>query len=143
MEKTTQISATPNEGYEFVNWTEEGIVISTTPEFTFEVTKDTHLIANFQKKTFSIQIGLLGSGDASGAGSYQYGDEVTLIATPDVNYKFTGWFLREELISSEEVFTFIIDKDYNLTAKFEEIFYNVTLEAVPIEGGTVTGGGVI
>jgi hypothetical protein len=143
MSKMAEINATPNTGWEFVNWTEEGNVISTEPQFTYEVNKDTHLVANFQKKSFLVTIGLSGSGSVSGDGSYLFGDEVTVTANPEVNNKFVGWFIGEELISEDETFTFIVDDNTNLTAKFEEIFYNLTLEANPQEGGVVTGGGLI
>lgn len=143
MEKITEVSATPNTGWEFVNWTENGNVVSTTPQFTFEVTKDVHLVANFQKKTFIIEIGLSGNGSVSGGGSYLYGDEATLVATPDKHFKFVGWFIGEDLLSDSETFTFTVEDNMNVTAKFEEIFYNVTLEANPVEGGTVSGGGLV
>lgn len=143
MEKMTEVSATPNKGWEFLNWTENGDVVSTEPQFTFEVTKDVHLVANFQKKTFIIEIGLSGSGSISGDGSYLYGDEATLVATPEENFKFVGWFLGEDLLSDDETFTFNVEDNMSITAKFEEIFYNVTLEAKPSEGGEVSGGGLI
>ena len=42
--------ATANEGYEFVNWTEGENVVSTEATYTFTVTKNVTLIANFQEK---------------------------------------------------------------------------------------------
>lgn len=142
MNKMAEINATPNTGWEFVNWTENGNVISTEPQFTYEVNNDTELVANFQKKTFLVTIGLLGSGSVSGDGSYLFGDEVTVTATPDTHNKFVGWFIGEDLISESEIFTFTIEDNMNLTAKFEEITYVLTLVANPIEGGTVEGGGI-
>ena len=141
MGKIAQINATPNTGWEFVNWTEGDIVVSIEPQFEYEVTKDTTLTANFQKKTFLVTIGLSGSGSVSGDGSYLFGDEVTVVATPDEHNKFVGWFIGEDLISEDEIFTFIIEDNMNLTAKFEEITYVLTLVANPEEGGTVEGGG--
>ena len=141
MAKIANINATPNTGWEFVNWTEGGNVVSTDAEFSFEVTKDTHLVANFQKKTFLVTIGLSGSGSVSGDGSYLFGDEVTLIATPDEHNKFVGWFIGEDLISDDEEFTFTIEDNMDIIAKFEEIMYVLTLEAKPEEGGVVEGAG--
>ena len=141
MAKIANINATPNTGWEFVNWTEEGNVVSTDAEFSFEVTKDTHLVANFQKKTFLVTIGLSGSGNVSGDGSYLFGDEVTLIATPDEHNKFVGWFIGEDLISDDKEFTFTIEDNMNIIAVFEEIMYVLTLEAKPEEGGVVEGAG--
>ena len=48
------VTATSNEGYEFVNWTNvEGNVVSSSSEYTFTVTADITLTANFQEKTES------------------------------------------------------------------------------------------
>lgn len=143
MAKSTLIAATPNTGWEFKNWTENGVVISTESEFMLEVSKDTHLIANFQKKTYLVEVLAEGSGTVSGDGSYLYGSEVKLTATPSENFKFIGWFNGEELVSESKDYLFTISDNVNLTAKFEEIFFNVTLEAKPIEGGSVSGGGLI
>lgn len=141
MTKIAEISATPNNGWEFINWTENGEVISTESQFNYEVTKDTNLVANFQKKTFGVGITLSGSGTVSGDGSYQFGDNVTVTATPDEHNRFIGWFIGDDLISNDIEFTFVIENDVNLTAKFEEIMYTLTLVSNPEEGGVVNGSG--
>ena len=41
------VTATANEGYEFVNWTENDEEVSTEAEYTFEVLADRNLVANF------------------------------------------------------------------------------------------------
>ena len=41
------VTATANEGYSFVNWTENGTVVSTDASYTFTVTRDRELVANF------------------------------------------------------------------------------------------------
>ena len=43
------LTATANEGYEFVNWTENEEEVSTNAEYTFEVLADRALVANFKK----------------------------------------------------------------------------------------------
>ncbi|WP_461812197.1 InlB B-repeat-containing protein, partial [Faecalimonas sp.] len=43
------VTATAKEGYKFVNWTVEGVEVSTEATYTFEVTKNVSLIANFEK----------------------------------------------------------------------------------------------
>ena len=43
------LTATPNEGYTFVNWTENGNQVSDTPIYSFTVTGDRTLIANFSE----------------------------------------------------------------------------------------------
>ena len=42
------LTATPNAGYKFTNWTEGGSVVSTSATYTFTITGDRNLRANFQ-----------------------------------------------------------------------------------------------
>ena len=50
-EETDEITvkAVANEGYEFVNWTENEVEVSTDAEYTFEVLTDRALVANFKE----------------------------------------------------------------------------------------------
>ncbi|MGZ4965054.1 MAG: TIGR02597 family protein, partial [Limisphaerales bacterium] len=41
------VSAVPAPGFSFVNWTENGVEVSTTPDYTFAVTTNRLLLANF------------------------------------------------------------------------------------------------
>ena len=41
------LTATPNEGYAFTHWTEDGEVVSTDATYSFTVTGDRNLVANF------------------------------------------------------------------------------------------------
>lgn len=46
---TANLTATANEGYEFVNWTENEVEVSTDAEYTFEVLANRALVANFKE----------------------------------------------------------------------------------------------
>ena len=46
---TATLTATPNDGYVFKNWTEGGEVVSTETTYTFTVTEAVELVANFEK----------------------------------------------------------------------------------------------
>ncbi|MDD3893163.1 MAG: T9SS type A sorting domain-containing protein, partial [Bacteroidales bacterium] len=41
------LNATPTDGYEFANWSEDESIVSTDPEYSFNVTTDRTLTANF------------------------------------------------------------------------------------------------
>ena len=41
------VIATPNQGYEFVNWTSNGTVVSTSASYTFTINGNLNLVANF------------------------------------------------------------------------------------------------
>jgi len=45
---TATVSATENCGYRFVNWTKWGEIVSTESTYTFTVTEDVELVANFE-----------------------------------------------------------------------------------------------
>ena len=45
---TATMMATANTGYIFINWTKNGTVISTNPTYSFTVTEDVDLVANFE-----------------------------------------------------------------------------------------------
>ena len=50
------VNAAPNSGFGFVNWTENGNVVSTEASYTFDVTANRVLIANFEAQKFNITI---------------------------------------------------------------------------------------
>ena len=45
---TATLTATPHAGYRFVNWTKAGVEVSTDATYTFTVTEDVELVANFE-----------------------------------------------------------------------------------------------
>ena len=45
---TVTLTATPNTGYEFVNWTKAGVEVSTNAIYSFTVTENVDLVANFE-----------------------------------------------------------------------------------------------
>ena len=47
--ETCTVTATANEGYAFVNWTEDGEEVSTESAYSFVVTADRNLVANFEE----------------------------------------------------------------------------------------------
>ena len=60
------------------------------------------------------------NGTVEGAGSYLEGAAVTLKAAANSGYKFDGWFVGEEKVSSGAEYTFTPDADVELIAKFSK-----------------------
>ncbi|MBQ7118590.1 MAG: S-layer homology domain-containing protein [Oscillospiraceae bacterium] len=58
------------------------------------------------------------NGTVIGEGTYLIGSEVTLVAEADEGYKFSGWYAGEESVSDEDEYTFILEADAELIAKF-------------------------
>jgi hypothetical protein len=89
------ITATPNTGYEFVNWTKAGgTIFSTTAITTFSVNENLNLTANFRSDDMflvTVPISPEGAGTITGNGQYTAGAIVILTASPSETYNFTKW----------------------------------------------------
>ena len=123
------VVATPDEGYIFTGWYLDDSTdpISNDAVFTFVATKNTTLTAHFTKLS-NLTICSSGNGSVSFKDSADAsvavlsGSEVTVIATPDENYYFIGWFVgeAEEPVSTDAEYTFAVKENITLTAKFSK-----------------------
>lgn len=117
---TVTVVATPNSGYNFDGWS-NGVNINSN---TFVVTGNTTLTAYFTKipdppavyYTVKCTISPSEGGTVTGTGSYEEGTTVTLVATPNEGYEFSGW--NDDPSDS---YTFTVTKDTDLTASFSLI----------------------
>ncbi len=114
------VNATPNRGYDFVNWTENGNVISTEASYTFNVTSGRILTANFELQTFEVKLSVNPEEAAivSGEGTYSYGDEVTVTVERFEDWDFQNWTENGEVVSEEMTYTFTITSGRDLVANF-------------------------
>ena len=114
------VTATANEGYNFVNWTENGNVVSNEAAYTFAVTGDRTLVANFELMTFEITASAdpIEAASISGAGTYNYGEEVTLTFDRNEDWAFQNWTENGDVVSEEITYTFIATENRNLVANF-------------------------
>ena len=138
------LTATPISGYRFVNWLEDGVVLSTEAEYTFTVTKDRAIIANFVEigsNLLTVTINPKEAGEVEGAGAYTENSTVTLKATAESSYKFVNWTENDVIVSTEKEYTFVLTSDRNLVANFAAIKYDVTVVVDPEEAGEVEGAG--
>ena len=137
------LRAIPSTGYHFVNWTENGQEVSTNATYTFTVTGDRTLVANFEQNSYNITATAnpTSGGTITGAGSYTHGQTCTLVATPNQGYYFVEWTKGNEVVSTEEVYSFEVTESATYRARFERFDYSITAEANPEEGGTITGTG--
>jgi hypothetical protein len=140
------VSASPNTGYNFLNWTENGNVVSNTPDYTFTVTSNRDLVANFTIQQFMITTSSTpsGSGSTSGGGSFNYGTNVTVTASANSGWVFNYWSENDTLVSTSSSYSFIVTEDRNLVANFiqQGLQYTVTANPNPVNAGSTTGGGV-
>jgi hypothetical protein len=95
------VTATANMDYQFVNWTEGGVPVHTSAQYTFTATADRNLVANFALNTHIISVSAAPAdgGTVSGAGTVDHGANVTVTATPHTGYHFTNWTEGGEIVS--------------------------------------------
>ena len=109
-----EVIAVANEGFRFVNWTDaEGVAVSDSNPYVFEVTKDLDLIANFEKipaekYTFSVAANDEKMGSVAvepQQDTYEAGTEIKVSAVPaSEDYEFVGFtnIPVDELLKAEQ-----------------------------------------
>ena len=151
------VIATPDTGYQFKGWTENGTQVSTEARYTFTVSANHTLVAVFEKETeepptpptpvtytVDVHASPSGGGTVTGSNTYQSGESVTVTATAASSYEFKGWTENGSQVSASASYTFNITTNRILTAVFEKIAiptYSISTTASPADGGTVSGSG--
>lgn len=131
---TCHLTARPNQGYSFVNWTEDGTEVSTNANYAFVVDGNRSLVAHFEIRQYVINVSVVPSngGTVDGAGTYTYGETAILTATPNENYIFLKWTENGGHISDNPTLSFWVNRNRNLVAHFA--YYDGLDEAaMPIE----------
>ena len=136
------VTATPNSGYSFTNWTESGIVVSTNPTYNFTVAGSRTLIANFTVITnnISLTVSPVAAGTVEGAGTYNYGSAVTLKAIPATGYRFVNWTENGTEVSNSSIYSFAINTNRNIVANFTLNTFSILISPTPAAGGVLSGG---
>ena len=123
------LEATADAHYHFVQWSNG----ETTNPYTFTLAGDTTINAVFAIDQHTVTA--VGEhGTVTGAGTYEYGTEVTLEATADAHYHFVQWSNGE----TTNPYTFTLAGDTTINAVFAIDQHTVTASG---ENGTVTGAG--
>ncbi|MCL2042338.1 MAG: choice-of-anchor L domain-containing protein, partial [Bacteroidales bacterium] len=140
------VTAVPAYGYDFVNWTEDDDEVANTPDYTFIAAEHRLLTAHFEPKMYDIELLVnpplpLVAGDVFGAGSYPYGENITVSAVAETCYFFVNWTEDNVEVSKNADYTFTVTKDRILVANFDRLSYDVIVLPNPTGGGTVDGGG--
>ncbi|MCL1850145.1 MAG: hypothetical protein FWF70_01875, partial [Bacteroidetes bacterium] len=134
------VHANPNQCYNFVNWTEGGVEVSTEADYYFQVLAARNLVANFTVIPYTITTTASPGGTATGGGIRNCGTNITVIATPAIGYHFVEWQEGGLTIPGANAsYTFTVAGDRELMAIFELNVYNVVVSATT--GGNASGGG--
>ena len=124
---SVSITATPQQGYEFLGWS--GTTL-TGSSINVKVTSNQTINANFTRSIYTLTIGSVGVGEVtqqlinSGRGEdYESGKTIRLTATPASEFLFYNW---EQLNNNLSEYTYenplevIMDSSKTVTATFEE-----------------------
>jgi len=114
------VEATPEEGWEFIEWT--GDVTSTDSIISITMDEDKEITAWFEEHTYTLDVTIEGEGSVEidpDQDEYEPGTEVTLTAVADEGWEFVEWTGDYEGTASE--ITITMDEDKEITAHFTEI----------------------
>jgi hypothetical protein len=155
------LTATPDTGYHFSNWS--GDASGTSSSTTIVMNGNKSVTANFALNTFTLSVSSI-HGSVTKIPSktfYNYGEQVTLNATPVTGYHFAKW--SSDVSGTDNPTTITMNGDKTVAANFEINTYNlqtnsvfgtitktpdklqynygetVTLQAAPTAGHTFTG----
>ena len=119
--ETCTVTANPAEGYSFVNWTKDDEVVSTEATYSFLVSSDVDLVANFMGSIYiTVSVNPADAGTVSGNGEYAYGQTCTLNATPAEGYFFLNWTQNGTVVSTAASYSFVVESDMDFVANFAE-----------------------
>lgn len=143
------VTATPNTGYTFTNWTDNGVIVSTSSSYQFTMAGNKALVANFKVIPVSqFAVVLLSSpiagGSTDGSGAYNAGTKVTVTADPNAGYTFVNWTDNGNIASTSSSYQFTLSANRKLVANFKAIpasQFALILSSSPAAGGTTTGSG--
>ena len=131
---TATLTATPKDGYLFVNWTKGGEEVATTQEYSFKVTEAVALVANFEaapEEVHNVTVSYV-------CGGNKIADDQTVAAVGETSaetveapaifgYTFDSWKLGAGVTSADATANPISINivagagDYTLTANYTEI----------------------
>ena len=132
---TVTLTAIPNYGYHFVQWSDG----NTDNPRTLVLTQDTTFTAEFRTRstndrTVTVEYDAA-QGQVTGAGVYQIGDTVTLTAVPNDGYHFVQWSDG----NTDNPRTLVLTQDTTFTAEFAINQYSITTTSSHSERGTTQG----
>jgi hypothetical protein len=145
-DSTVAIYAYPENCYSFKNWTENGTVVSTNSDYTFTATRNRNLIANYERTQTSVTLTVnpVNTGTANGSGLYPCDTTIIIRGISKAGYSFKNWTdSLGNIKSTDSIYSvYVSNNRILLTANFKKTnTFDISLEASPIIGGSVSGAG--
>lgn len=114
------LSATPNQGYKFVEWVSSYGESTDNQDHRFQVKRSVHWTAKFTKLPYTIRTVAHPSegGTTTGDGEFEEGDICVIEATANDGYVFAGWSSDLGNTSTSTTHSFSVTSDETWTATF-------------------------
>ena len=136
------LTVTPNEGWSFAGWEGQG-VSGTDLVLTFPMTQNVVAIARLVQNQYDLAVNVVSNGEAGAVGgavtkapdqpAYGHGQVVTVTATAELGWLFSGW--AGDLTDTTPSHQLTMTADKAITATFTQQHYTVTV--------TTEGPGVV
>ena len=141
----TAITATPANGYEFVNWTASGGTIANANSAATSVTVNgnTTVTANFQPITYTLAVnrnpaagGTVSPANQTGITA---GTTIPITATQATGYEFVNWTVSGGTVANANsaATSVTVNGNTTVTANFQPAKYTLAVQPNPAVGGTV------
>lgn len=136
--QTSEVTAVPNEGYQFIKWSDDSTQITRSDKVT---DNDLTFTAYFEKCKYSVNYSVMGGGKIEGktTQTVEYGGSATTVtATPLSGWKFVKW---SDNGNTNPIRTDTnITRSLNATAMFESVGSSVKVLTYLTDGnGTIEG----
>jgi hypothetical protein len=124
---TATLTATPNNGYIFENWTENGNVIGTSPVLSIaNVTANHDVVGHFTESSTTFTVSATsnpaGAGVITGTGNVPAGGNITLTASQNSGYVFLNWTENGSVLGTLPSLTLTnIQTNHSLEANFRVV----------------------
>ena len=156
--QTVKLSAIPEKGCRFLGWMHRGELMSTEASYAYRVQDFDEVTGWFAFDFSQTWVAVRAAsaqpdrGSVSGAGIYEEGTQVTLTATPNAGYAFSGWLRDGEPIEGGEKLVVtaesadqtdaLVKRSPLYTATFEPVACDIRYEQMLDAGGRTLMEGV-
>ncbi len=133
-DQVTYIANAPEYGYVFAGWLDGKVIVSTDSEYTFTAEENVDLVATYAEGLFMVNVE---NGYVNGQSSAEiaYNASIYLLAkNPEYGYKFDGWYVDGEKVSSDTKFLFTVMGETTVSANYVKLNY-----VLNVVSGTING----
>lgn len=117
------LKAVAAEGYDFGGWKHGDETVSEEPEFDYTLTADEEFTAVFNVRYYDV---VIDSDPACGAvsvatGKYAYGTVLELRAAAADGYRFDGWQIGDDIVSTSSSYSMVVKESVTVKAMFSKV----------------------